>query len=930
MRSSTTHKVCFPIGGRPAILRAMDAYSQAGIASFTVVVGAMASQVMETVVSDYPQTMFAYQPNQRGTGNAARVGVAPLRAAGYDGPLLVTMGDKLVHPRAVATLLDLFNRSGADAAVAVLPRRPGSEGGRILLRKDASFAGIVEQRDIQKAAILAEAAHVVSLARDEAAAAMDELAELTRRAIPDQVKRRVALGAIEDAIQSRDVSALQRALQAMPKDCMWISLGQDRFTPAEAEESSYQNAAVYVFQAQALYESLNWITADNAQQEEYLTDAVNWLANARDEAGNLIYRLVQCVLSPDDVLTYNNPEELLRVEEMVRRWSDRDRVQPVASNNLEATLPRGSYRTVNEWLSVLEDGGAALRDALLDIYGPDAALWQERLQAYRKALVCFGDRFGYNRKVILVRAPGRVNLMGRHIEHRGGSVNVMAINKEAVLIAAPRTDDVVRIANTDSTAYPDAQFRIGAEIADLPWDDWLNYINNDKVQQLVRDSRGAWVNYVKAAFLRLQFQFRDRRIRGMDAVYSGNIPVAAGLSSSSAIVVASAEAAVALNALTDLVTPQDFVDLCGEGEWYVGSRGGAGDHAAMKFGRRGMVTQIGFFPFRVQGAVPFPDGYKLVVANSGIKAAKMTNARDTFNQRVASYEIGMMLAKEVLKSWAGSGAGGYAPGPRIAADRLARIERVRDLNPHTMGAKLSDVYRLLLALPQALTPEQVREKLGDEYGSDLDRIFRTHAAPEHYLIRSVMLYGIAECSRAEMCRQLLEQGQVETLGRMMKISHDGDRVVRWVTESDGDGELEAAATVESTESTPTVVAGDQWLPVPYDFSASDEYLRRLVEDCQSEEIDRLNRAQLHLQPGGYACSTPEIDEMVDLALGVPGVVGAQLSGAGLGGCIMVLVRDDAVDELTRTLGERFYSSRGIQPDVTVCAPTKGSGLISVQ
>ena len=47
----------------------------------------------------------------------------------------------------------------------------------------------------------------------------------------------------------------------------------------------------------------------------------------------------------------------------------------------------------------------------------------------------------------------------------------------------------------------------------------------------------------------------------------------AGLSSSSAVVVAMAEAAVALNGLD--VTPQQFVDLCGEGEWFVGSRGGS-------------------------------------------------------------------------------------------------------------------------------------------------------------------------------------------------------------------------------------------------------------------------------------------------------------------------------------------------------------------
>ena len=49
-----------------------------------------------------------------------------------------------------------------------------------------------------------------------------------------------------------------------------------------------------------------------------------------------------------------------------------------------------------------------------------------------------------------------------------------------------------------------------------------------------------------------------------------------------------------------------------------------------------------------------------------------------------------------------------------------------------------------------------------------------------------------------------------------------------------------------------------------------------------------------MQPGAYACSTPEIDEMIDIAAAVPGVAGAQLAGAGLGGCIMILAHEHSV------------------------------------
>jgi len=368
-------------------------------------------------------------------------------------------------------------------------------------------------------------------------------------------------------------------------------------------------------------------------------------------------------------------------------------------------------------------------------------------------------------------------------------------------------------------------------------------------------------------------------------VFCGNIPVAAGLSSSSAVVVASAEAAAALNDLD--LAPQDFVDLCGEGEWYVGTRGGAGDHAAMKFSKRGQLTQIGFFPFEVKGSVTFPADYRLIVANSHVKAQKTTNARDTFNQRVAAYEFGLMLLKQLY--------------PHCAP----RMERLRDVNPDTLQVRPSFVYEMVMDLPEVLTPEQVWERLGGAHAEDLERIMQTHNAPEHYLIRSVVLYGIAECLRAEMCRQLLEKGDVKGLGELMKISHDGDRVVRFTNENEA------------------------WQARPYDYMAATDYLKSLVDDLRSEDVNRVIRAQIHRQPGGYACSTPEIDEMVDLSLQVPGVIGAQLSGAGLGGCIMVLVQKDSVADLNRYLTERFYEPKGLEPALTVSAPVKGSGLITI-
>jgi N-acetylgalactosamine kinase len=68
---------------------------------------------------------------------------------------------------------------------------------------------------------------------------------------------------------------------------------------------------------------------------------------------------------------------------------------------------------------------------------------------------------------------------------------------------------------------------------------------------------------------------------------------------------------------------------------------------------------------------------------------------------------------------------------------------------------------------------------------------------------------------------------------------------------------------------------------------------------------------------------------VDLAKSVNGVKGAQLSGAGLGGCAMVLVEEFAVKDLIRILIDKYYASSDIEPAIAVCTPVTGSGIFKI-
>jgi galactokinase len=196
---------------------------------------------------------------------------------------------------------------------------------------------------------------------------------------------------------------------------------------------------------------------------------------------------------------------------------------------------------------------------------------------------------------------------------------------------------------------------------------------------------GDWANYVKSAVLRFRLA-TDLPLQGMDMMVGGNIPVAAGLSSSSSIVVATAEALTALNSLN--LTEREFVELCGEGEWFVGSRGGAGDHAAMKCSRAGCVTHLDFKPFKVGRAAALPASCAVIVANSLEQSKKAEGSRDIFNARVAAYELAFLLVKKNF--------------PDRALDVFRDLALIRPV---------SDLCGMLASLPEKATRAEIAAAL---------------------------------------------------------------------------------------------------------------------------------------------------------------------------------------------------------------------------
>lgn len=209
----------------------------------------------------------------------------------------------------------------------------------------------------------------------------------------------------------------------------------------------------------------------------------------------------------------------------------------------------------------------------------------------------------------VVRAPGRVNLIGEHTDYNGLPVLPMALDREIVLRHTPRADTRVILANADPR-FPPVEFTLGETIPAEP--------------------DGAWGNYARAAG---QALWREQGgMRGIEGEFSSSLPAAAGLSSSSAMVVATALALLDANART--VPRERLMDLLARAERYVGLEGGGMDQAISLGGVAGCALRIDFRPTLRLTPVQIPRDWRIIVAPSLVEARKAAGARDAYNTRV--------------------------------------------------------------------------------------------------------------------------------------------------------------------------------------------------------------------------------------------------------------------------------------------------------
>lgn len=236
-----------------------------------------------------------------------------------------------------------------------------------------------------------------------------------------------------------------------------------------------------------------------------------------------------------------------------------------------------------------------------------------------KLRTAFTERFSSN--PIFYASAGRINLIGEHTDYNGGFVFPGAIDKYIMTAININGTDKVRLYSVDMNQYTE----FGLREEDKPAEQWACYVF------------GVCREILKRGF----------EVKGFDAVFAGNVPLGAGLSSSAAL-----ESCFAY-ALNDLFNDNKIsifeLALIGQSTEhnYCGVNCGIMDQFASVFGKKDCLMRLDcrslefkYFPFK-------PVGYKLVLVNSQVKHELVDSP---YNKRRESCErVAKTLGVETLR-----------------------------------------------------------------------------------------------------------------------------------------------------------------------------------------------------------------------------------------------------------------------------------------
>ncbi|NNF04971.1 MAG: hypothetical protein HKN17_10955 [Rhodothermales bacterium] len=284
-----------------------------------------------------------------------------------------------------------------------------------------------------------------------------------------------------------------------------------------------------------------------------------------------------------------------------------------------------------------------------------------------------------------IYVPGRVELLGKHADYAGGSSLTFATSRGFRALAFP--DD--RVSGLTMTSAR------GGEVVRIDWAD----------DSESPPTEAAWGVYPRAVVRRIVRHFGTPG-SGVFVAFESDLPQAAGMSSSSALLTT---AALSILCATDVSSSSrfrsavtgreqlaEFLGAVEAGTSYldfdseegVGTRGGAQDHASILCGEAGHISLFSYLPVQVLERIACPADVSFVICHSGVDARKTAGARDDYNQLSD-------LAARVGQAWADASP---SAGSESRAERATLAATIAD--PYLDESRVIDVIDRIARDPE--------------------------------------------------------------------------------------------------------------------------------------------------------------------------------------------------------------------------------------
>ncbi|KAH0933918.1 hypothetical protein HID58_011035, partial [Brassica napus] len=373
--------------------------------------------------------------------------------------------------------------------------------------------------------------------------------------------------------------------------------------------------------------------------------------------------------------------------------------------------------------------------SLESVYGEGSQL-QEAKTRFHVLTAKFNQLFGATPQ-LFARSPGRVNLIGEHVDYEGYSVLPMAIRQDTIVAIRKREgQSQLRIANVNGKysmcTYP-----------------------ADPHQEIdLKNHKWGFHEYAKSKGVNIGSPV------GLDVIVDGVVPTGSGLSSSAAFVCSSTIAIMAV--FGQNFEKKELAQFTSECEQHIGTQSGGMDQAISIMAKPGFAKLIDFNPVRATD-VKLPDCGSFVVAHSLAESQKAVTAAKNFNKRIIlGIKLGVEPKEAILKVKTLSDVEGLCvsfSGDHGSSDPLLAVKEYLKEEPYT--------------------PEEI-EKIGEEklpsiLNNDPTSLAVLNAAT-HFKLHQRAAHVYSEARRVHgfkdtVYSNLSDEEKLKKLGDLMNGSH---------------------------------------------------------------------------------------------------------------------------------------------------------------